>query len=70
MADPKWPEIQRYAEEEVGRLHRCLESIQREDTTNQLRGEIRAFRRLIENFRDKTPPDPSRRIQPDDHQYT
>lgn len=60
-----WAEVRRHCIEEIERLQRSLEVIQPEATTNQLRGEIRALRRVVKLGEPAAPPDPSKKIQPD-----
>jgi hypothetical protein len=45
--EPKWDDVAKHCEEEIERLHRLLETPTSPSTTNQLRGEIRAFRRVL-----------------------
>jgi hypothetical protein len=69
MSTPKWEDVTKHATSEIDRLHRLLEAIQPEATTNQLRGEIRALRRLLEELSPKEPTPPERMIQPQPTTY-
>ena len=70
MTEPRWADVVRHAEEEIRRLHASLETIQPEATTNQLRGEIRALRRLLALGEEKAPTPPEKMVQPpDSHRF-
>lgn len=60
----KWAVVRKHCEDEIKRLHNLLEVIQPETATNQLRGEIRALRRVIALGTPQAPEPPERRIQP------
>lgn len=62
--DPKWAEVERHCLDEIGRLQRLLEGVQPEATTNQLRGEIRAMRRVLKLGEEPAAPDPTKMVQP------
>lgn len=62
--EPKWPEVERYCLGEIETLHRRLEEQQPEALTNQLRGEIRAMRRVLKLGEEPAAPDPRKMVQP------
>lgn len=62
--EPKWEKVVAHCHEEIERLHKLLESIQPEATTNQLRGGIAALRRVLELDKPLLPTPPDRMIQP------
>jgi hypothetical protein len=65
MQEKKWADVEKYCLEQIETLHRQLEGIQPETTTNQLRGEIRALRRVIAFGKPQAPEPPERTaIQP------
>lgn len=69
MAEVKWKDVAKHCEVEIARAHRLLETIQPEAATNQLRGEIRALRRVLDLGRDPAPLDPSKMLQPQKPEY-
>jgi hypothetical protein len=66
---PKWAAVRKHCEDEIQRLHNLLEVIQPETTTNQLRGEIRALRRVVALGTPPAPEPPERLIQPPSAQF-
>jgi hypothetical protein len=67
--EPKWAGVRKHCEDEIQRLHNLLESIQPEAATNQLRGEIRALRRVLALGLPQVPEPPERLIQPPTDQF-
>lgn len=67
--EPKWAAVARHCAEEIGRLQNSLEVIQPEAATNQLRGEIRALRRVLKLAEPLLPEPPQKMIQPDTDRF-
>lgn len=67
MSEIKWDEVKRYCDEQIATLHKLLETHQPEHTTEVLRGEIRAFRRILKLEEANVPADPRTLIQPQPH---
>jgi len=45
---PEWPAMKRWLDEQIAELHRQLEQVRPEQETNALRGEIAAYRKIID----------------------
>ena len=63
---PKWHDIEVWAQEQIGAALKSLEASNADD--DKLRGEIRAFRRLLA-LADDTRPDPDKIIAPQTRAY-
>jgi hypothetical protein len=69
MVEKKWSDVEGFCLEQIETLHRQLEGLQPDTTTNQLRGEIRALRRVIAFGKPPAPEPPDRKIQPQPTSY-
>lgn len=67
--EPKWADVVKHVEHEIETLRTLLEAAQPEPVTQQLRGEIRAYRRLLSELGPKQPVPPEKMLQPDPPLY-
>lgn len=69
MAELRWTDVEKHCQDEIERLRGQLESHQPEHATYLIRGEIRAFRRILALPTADQPPNPKTKIQPDAPQF-